>query len=97
MAAPSSAFTALLRAICTACPAVSGSLSATVDACIASTTAAQILSGIVGLFDDATLTQLTTCFTRLPSDAAACIAGVDMCLGQTVPAYAALRACMPGP
>lgn len=95
--APSAAFNTAVRAICTACPAVVGGPGATAEACAASPMTAELFRSIIGTFDDATLTQLTTCFTRLPSDAAACIAGVDMCLGQTVPAYAALRACMPGP
>ncbi len=97
MAAPSPAFTALLRAICTACPAVSGSLSATVDACIASTTAAQILSGIVGLFDDATLTAITPCLSRLPSELTACVSGFQVCIREAVPAYAALEMCSSRP
>jgi hypothetical protein len=94
--APSAAFTAAVRAICTACPTVAGP-GTTAEACAASPMTAELFRNVIGVFDDATLTQLTTCFARLPSEAAACIGGVDTCLGQTVPAYAALRACMPGP
>lgn len=95
--APSAAFTAAVRAICTACPAIVGGPGATADACAASPMTAELFRGIIGGFDDATLTQLSACFTRLPSEPVACVAGVETCLGQTVPAYTALRACMPGP
>jgi hypothetical protein len=97
MRAPSPAFTALLGAICTACPAVSGSLSATVDACIASSQTEQILTGIFGLFDDATLTAITPCISRLPSEPTACVSGFDACIREAVPAYAALAMCSSRP
>ena len=97
MTAPSAAYTALLRAVCTACPSIGGTAGATADACVASPTTAQYLSGVVGLFDDATLTALTPCLSRLPSDLTACVSGFDTCLREAVPAYAALAMCSSRP
>jgi hypothetical protein len=97
MTAPSPAFTALLRAVCTACPAVSGSLSATVDSCIASPDTPQLLRSIVGLFNDESLTAITPCLSRLPSEVTACVSGFQRCISDVVPAYAALEMCTSRP
>jgi hypothetical protein len=93
MTAPSPAFTALLRTVCTACPSVSGSRNATVDSCIASSDTAQLLRSIVGLFDDEALTAITPCLSRLPSEITACVSGFQRCIGDVLPAYAALEMC----
>ena len=52
---------------------------------------------IFGLFDDATLTAITPCISRLPSEPTACVSGFDACIREAVPAYAALAMCSSRP
>lgn len=90
---PTRAFAGALRALCTACPGFDGEPGPTLESCVQSPRTAASLLNTIKLFNDAVVERMTPCLARLPPDPLACMSGVETCLLQAVPEYAAFKAC----